>query len=431
MSFDASPITPRHIAIVGGGISGLAAAYLLAPVHRVTLVEAAPRLGGHARTVVAGRNGNQPVDTGFIVFNHINYPHLTAMFDALNVPTAKSEMSFGATIDGGRIEYGLQSLDALLANRSNLLKPQFLRMVADILKFIRRAETAATTPDMTIGDLMEGLKVGDWFRRYYLLPITGAIWSTSPEQILDFPAQTLVSFFRNHNLLQYGGQHQWHTVAGGSHEYVWRLERHLRSRGVHIRTATPVQAVERGPRGVTIRIKGEDPIQADDVIMACHSDDALRLLANPTPAERQALGMIRYQDNFAVLHCDPAQMPRKRAAWQSWVYKADHAKPNMGIGVTYWMNRLQNIDENDPLFVSLNPCDPVPDHLIYDATTFRHPVFDHDALRGQSMIGDIQGHNSTWFAGAYLRHGFHEDGFHSAVNVAEAIDRQTRVEVAA
>jgi len=424
MSFDAQPICPQRVAIIGGGISGLAAAYLLAPLHSVTLYEAAPRLGGHARTVIAGRHGDQPVDTGFIVFNYANYPYLTRMFMDLDVPVKPSDMSFGASVDDGRVEYALRNLRSLLGQPRNIARPGFLRMIRDITRFNARAEAAAISDDMTIDDLIADLKLGDWFQRYYLLPICGAIWSTSPGEIGSFPARTLVQFFRNHALMSAGGQHQWWTVDGGSIEYVRRLERLLRGRGVAIRAATPVASVVRNGVESTVHVAGKPPQIFDQVIFACHSDQALRLLAQPTPQETAVLGAIRYQDNHAVLHADTRLMPKRRACWSSWVYNADTTREAPAIGVTYWMNRLQGIPDNDPHFVTLNPLRDVAADKIYDSTLFRHPVFDRAAIRAQSALRQIQGDNNTWFAGAYTRHGFHEDGFASAVRIARQMDRQ-------
>ncbi|TDK48799.1 NAD(P)/FAD-dependent oxidoreductase [Antarcticimicrobium luteum] len=422
MSFHDERIKAQKVAIIGGGISGMAAAYQLAPHHSVTLYEAAQRLGGHARTVTAGRNGDQPVDTGFIVFNEANYPHLTAMFDALDVPTVNSDMSFGATIDNGRIEYGLKTLSALFAQRRNLLRPGFGRMLRDILRFNALAEPMAQDDSATVGELMDELKLGRWFQDYYLTPLCGAIWSTPTDRIRAFPARSLVQFFRNHALLSVRNQHQWKTVSGGSVEYVRRLEAHLRARGVAIRTGTPVQAVIRDGTTSTIRTGQAGGARFDQVIFACHSDDALRLLARPTTAERGALSNLTYQDNHMILHRDTGQMPRRRSVWSSWVYQSDASLSQDRIGVTYWMNRLQNIPERDPLFVSLNPARPVDERLIYDQTTFRHPVFDHAALRAQQALAGLQGQNNTWFAGAYTRHGFHEDGVLSAVRIARALE---------
>lgn len=424
MLIEAQPIRPQRIAIIGGGISGLAAAYLMAPHHAVTLFEAAPRLGGHARTVMAGRNRDQPVDTGFIVFNYANYPHLTRMFQDLDVPVVRSDMSFGASINDGQIEYGLRDLRALTAQRRNLLRPGFARMVHDILRFNNKAEAMAQDDGATIGELMRDLNLGEWFQRFYLMPLCGAIWSTAPADIRGFPARALIQFFRNHALLSTSGQHQWWTVDGGSVEYIRRLEHHLRGIGVAIRTGTPVQSVTRDGQTSTVETGAGPHAPFDHVIFACHSDQALRLLAQPTLQEQTALSAIRFQDNQMILHRDTTQMPHRKAVWSSWVYKAQLSRPEPAIGVTYWMNRLQNIPDRDPLFVSLNPSDPVHDHLIYDQKTFRHPVFDASALAAQRQLTQMQGQNNTWFAGAYTRHGFHEDGFASAARIARLMDRQ-------
>lgn len=424
MPFDITSRATQRIAIIGGGISGLAAAYLLSPQNTVTLYEAEPRLGGHARTVMAGLNRDQPVDTGFIVFNYANYPHLTRMFQDLSVPVAKSNMSFGATIDGGAVEYGLGDLTALLGQRRNLLRPGFMRMVRDIMTFNARAESASESGDMTTAELVRDLRLGPWFERYYLMPICGAIWSTPPDEVGAFPARSLVRFFRNHALLSASGQHQWWTVDGGSIEYVRRLEHRLIASGVRLLTGIPVKGVSRFGETATVHAMGCAPETFDQIIFACHSDQALRLLTDPAPEEARALSAIRYQDNRMILHRDARQMPKRRACWSSWVYKADTRHPQPAIGVTYWMNRLQNIPDSDPLFVTLNPCDPIPDALTYDTRTFRHPVFDHEALNAQQDLRKRQGQRNTWFAGAYTRHGFHEDGFASAVRVARALERQ-------
>lgn len=430
MSFDAAFVQRRRVAVVGAGVSGLAAAYHLADDHDVTLFEAEPRLGGHARTVMAGRRGDQPVDTGFIVFNHANYPNLTAMFDALSVPVQKSCMSFGATIDDGRVEYRLHDLAGLVAQKRNLVRPGYLRMLRDIMRFHAHAERAARDGSMTLADLVETLRLGRWFRDYYMLPICGAIWSTPPGQVGRFPARALVDFFRNHGLLGITGQHQWYTVRGGSREYVRRVEAHLAARGATIRTGCPVDAIVRDEAGVTIHARGAEA-RFDAVILAVHSDVALRMLQAPSPEEQAILSAVRYQDNRVVLHSDPAQMPRRRRAWASWVYRARTGEDAPHINVTYWMNRLQNIPHDDPLFVSLNPEREIPDHLVHDDTVFRHPVFDQAAFEAQARIGGIQGRNRTWFAGAWTGYGFHEDGFTSGLNAARAIREQRPEAVAA
>lgn len=409
----------RKIAIIGGGISGLSAAYYLSSKHCVTLFEAAPRLGGHARTVMAGKNRNQPVDTGFIVFNYATYPYLTRLFRELDVPVIKSEMSFCASIDDGKIEYGLNSLAAISAQKRNLVRPQFYKMVADILRFGKEAEAAATDDNKTIGELVDELGLGNWFRDNYLMPMCGAIWSTPVTDVDAFPAKSLVQFFRNHALLAGIGQHQWWTVKGGSIEYVSRLETALLARGCKIHTASPIEQVTRNKAGVSVVAQGQGCMEFDDVVFACHSDQALAILGpNATTAEKEALGAIRYQPNTAVLHCDDGQMPKRRSCWSSWAYRSQDG----GVGVTYWMNRLQSIPEHDPLFVTLNPTSPIPSDKIYDQVEFSHPIFDKAALQAQREIRGMQGRYNTWFAGAYNRHGFHEDGIASAMRIVRMIN---------
>lgn len=416
MPFETPP--SEHVAIIGAGISGLGAAYLLSRDHRVTLFEAAPRLGGHSRTVIAGRNGDQPVDTGFIVFNHHTYPHLLGMFNDLNVPTKPSNMSFGVSIDNGSLEYALRDLRSMAAQKRNLARPQFWRMLNDVIRFNRRALDAAQDPDLPLGDLLDGLNMGDWFRRYYLLPMAGAIWSSTPDQMASFPAKSLIQFFHNHALLT-PNTHQWYTVDGGSTQYVQRIAAAIRRAGADIRTAAQVRSVTRTPFGVTIRAEGGAPEIFDKVVFACHSDQALALLGDPTSKESSILGRIRYQENTAVLHSDIRQMPKRKRAWASWVYRSASSTPAPRIGITYWMNSLQGIDPRDPLFVSLNPAADIAEETIYDETTFAHPVFDRDAIRAQSELRAVQGRNRTWFCGAWTRYGFHEDGYASAVAVAE------------
>ena len=409
----------KKIAIVGGGISGLSAAYYLSANHDITLFEGAPRLGGHARTVLAGKNGNQPVDTGFIVFNYVTYPFLTRLFRDLGVPVMKSEMSFGASIDNGQLEYGLNSLRAIIAQKRNLLRPQYYKMIADIVRFGKRAEVAATDDEKTVGELVDELGLGRWFRDKYLMPMCGAIWSTPTDDVDSFPAKSLVQFFRNHALLAGQKEHQWWTVKGGSIEYVRRLEQALVGRGVDIRKSSPVSAVQRDSFGVTVHTSETTETRYDEIILACHSDQALAMLGpDASEAETNALSAIRYQPNKAVLHCDTNQMPKRRACWSSWAYRSQQGD----IGVTYWMNKLQNIPDEDPLFVTLNPSTEIPKAKIYDTVEYAHPVFDKAALRAQKSIREMQGYNRTWFAGAYNRNGFHEDGIASAMRIVRMIN---------
>jgi len=430
MPLDPHPTSRRRIAVIGGGISGLGAAHLLAGTHEVTVIEAEPRLGGHARTIHVGPTG-QPVDTGFIVFNRANYPHLVRLFDELDVPVVKSTMSFGASIAGGRIEYGLKDFGTLFSQPRNAFDPRFLRMVRDIFRFNARASRAASDPAMTIRDFLKRLGTGNYFRDYYLLPLSGAIWSTPKQGIMDFPARAMVRFFENHALLTYSGQHQWWTVEGGSVAYVRRLEASLRTRGVAIRAGTPVQAVRRTMTGPEVKMPGGGWERFDEVIFATHSDDTLRLLTDPTRAEAAALGAIRYQPNRVVLHSDPSVMPRRRRCWSSWNYAEAQEEPGEQIELTYWMNSLQPIPEEIPAFVTLNSRRAIDERLIHDECTLRHPVYDLGALAAQADMVRLNGRENTWFCGAWMGHGFHEDGLRSAVDVAQAIRGRSPANMAA
>ncbi len=420
MPFDIAKGAPQRIAIVGGGISGLACAWVLSRHHQVTLYEEANRLGGHARTVLAGKQGDQPVDTGFIVFNHVNYPHLTAMFRDLDVPIAKSDMSFGVSLDAGRMEYALRSGNALFGQRRNILDPRFHLMIRDILRFNAGAEAeVAAAPDLTISMLIERMGLGARFRDHYLFPFCGAIWSTPDHDIGAFPARALVRFMRNHGLLSRGQHHQWWTVEGGSIRYVERLAAALLRAGVDLRSGALVRAVTRSSGMIALRAEGAEAEIFDHVILATHADQALAMLSDADETERAALSAIRFQPNHAVLHADPSVMPRRRRCWSSWVSRSNAGRA--GVAVTYWMNRLQNIPDDDALFVTLNESDGIDPRLIYDQVTFRHPVFDLAALDAQAKVAAMQGNRNTWFAGAWLRNGFHEDGFASAQRIARRL----------
>lgn len=423
MPFEAAAKPLKKIAVIGAGISGMGAAHMLAQSHHVTLIEAEHRLGGHARTIIAGKRGDQPVDTGFIVFNYANYPHLAALFAQLDVPVTKSNMSFAASLSGGGMEYALNSLDTLFAQRKNLLNPRFLRMIRDILHFNKNAlRLSQADPSMTIAGLLQRLGTGDYFRDYYLLPFSGAIWSTPTQQIMDFPAHAMMRFFDNHALLSHTGQHQWYTVQGGSQSYVSRLEAALRAQGADIRLGAPVQAVRRHPAGVEVKLDGAEWENFDEVVFATHSDDSLRMLADPTAEERAALGAIAYQPNDIVLHADPTIMPKRRKVWASWNYTEQADKSLDRIDLTYWMNSLQPIPHDDPHFVTLNSTRPINEALIYDQVTLRHPVYDVAALAAQKQVQAFNGRNKTWFCGAWMKNGFHEDGLGSAVDVAERLN---------
>ena len=415
------PIRPKKIAVIGGGISGLGAAYILSNTYQVTLFEAENRLGGHARTVFAGKNGNQAVDTGFIVFNHPNYPELSQLFSELNVPIVESDMSFGASLKDGNIEYALRNFDAIFAQRKNVLNPRFVKMVWDINRFNTIGLTVADDESLTIGQFLQRLKTGDWFRDYYLLPLSGAIWSTPTEKILDFPAYAMLQFFKNHALLSRSGQHQWYTVKGGSREYVNRLENVLAQKQVEIRVKTPVASVTRHQNGVVVKTYSCEPQTFDEVVFATHSDDTLSLLSDPSKIEQRNLNSIKYQNNDVVLHSDVNVMPKLHKCWSSWVYTERKDKNIDKIDLTYWMNSLQPIPLDDPLFVTLNSTHNIDQNQIYDQVTMRHPVYDAGVLSAQKDLSLNNGHNRTWFSGAWMKNGFHEDGLSSGLDVARSI----------
>ncbi|RCL80297.1 MAG: FAD-dependent oxidoreductase [Rhodobacteraceae bacterium] len=421
MTFQKMPIPRKKIAIIGGGISGLGAAYALSKTYQVTLYEAENRLGGHARTILSGKNGQQPVDTGFIVFNYPNYPELSQLFAELNVPVAKSDMSFGASLKNGKIEYALRNFDAIFAQRKNVLNPQFMKMVWDINRFNTIGLTVADDESLTIGQFLKRLKTGDWFRDYYLLPLSGAIWSTPTEKILDFPAYAMLQFFKNHALLSRSGQHQWYTVKGGSREYVSRLENALVQNQVEIRLNTPVASVTRHTANIVIKTYSSEPQTFDEVVFATHSDDTLAILSDPSKMEERSLASIKYQNNDVVLHADVSVMPKLYKCWSSWVYTEREDKSTDKIDLTYWMNSLQPIPLNDPLFVTLNSTRNIDQNKIYDQVTMRHPVYDLGVLSAQKDISMNNGQNRTWFSGAWMKNGFHEDGLSSGLDVARSI----------
>lgn len=408
----------KKIAIIGSGISGLGAASLLHPHHDITVYEKNSYIGGHSRTVeVKTDNGVIPVDTGFIVFNYRNYPLLTRLFAHLQVPVAKSEMSFGASIQDGWLEYGTQHLHNMFAQKHNLLRPAYWRMIVDILRFNATAKRFAdSAPSVTLGECLDALRMGPWFRNYFLLAVGGAIWSTPPEQMLKFPARTFIRFFDNHGLLTVNNQPQWYTVEGGSREYVKRLTEPFTDR---IRLSTGVRKVMRSQEGVTVIDDRGHNDAFDEAVFACHADQALTMMEQPDAAEHAILSAFTYQPNRIVLHSDTSFMPRRKAAWASWVYISEQPKDKKPrVCLSYWMNNLQPLKTSRPLIVTLNPGREPRADLVHDEYIFEHPVFDEAAIRHQSEIERIQGKNRFWFCGAYQRYGFHEDGLGSAVAMA-------------
>lgn len=409
------------IAIIGAGISGLGAAYLLGRTHEITVYEKNDYAGGHSRTVEVGTPGGTapiPVDTGFIVFNNWNYPHLLGLFETLHVPFHKSSMSFGVSIQDGWLEY---ASGGLLAQKRNLLRPSYWRMIADILRFNRQALAyIEKDPSITLRQCLAELGMGAWFRQYYILAMGASIWSCPIETILEFPARTFLRFFKNHGLLSINHRPQWYTVTGGSREYVSRLIASFPETTIKLdAAAASVTVAEKGMLAVEDQ-NGETKI-FDHVIFACHADEALDILRNPTARQAEVIGAFRYQENKIVLHGDISFMPRRKKCWASWVYLSEGREDkNAAVSLSYWMNNLQGLDPDHPLIVTLNPGRQPDPERVYDTHVFTHPVFDRPAIEAQEKIPAIQGENNIWFCGAYQRYGFHEDGLLSAVNVAKA-----------
>lgn len=411
-----------RIAIVGTGISGMASAYLAHRAgHDITVYEASSVIGGHTRTKDIIYDGVPiAVDTGFIVFNEPNYPNLVGFFKHLGVKTHASDMSFAISVNRGQFEWGARSVNAVFGQRSNLVRPGFYRMIRDVMRFNREAlALAEPSPDMTLGQLLDALHLGEDFRRYYILPMGGAIWSAPTDTMLEFPAHSFVRFFKNHGLLSFTGQHQWYTVTGGSKQYVAKVTAPYRDR---IRAGCAVTRITRDAEGVTVSDSHGTNERYDQVIFACHADQTLRLLSDATDAERAILGVFHYQRNIAYLHRDTSVMPKRKHCWASWVYRMDgKAGEADGIEVSYWMNLLQTIDLRHPLFVTLNPAQAIPDELVFDRHEFEHPIFTNETAHAQRELPSLQGQRHSWFCGAYTRYGFHEDGIMSAVAVARGL----------
>ena len=412
----------KKVAIIGSGISGLAAAYLLNNHYDIRVYEQNRYIGGHSRTVtVHTDDGEIPVDTGFIVYNRENYPNLTALFERLEVPALKSNMSFGVSINNGWLEYGSQTLNNVFAQRRNLLNPGFLRLLSHILRFNAASRRAINqgqlNREISLQEYLAQHRLGEWFTNYYLLAMGAAIWSTPLKEMHHFPAHTFVRFFYNHGLLYTGGQPQWYSVEGGSQAYVKRLIHSFKDK---IRPGCGVKAIRRFDHQVEIRDDQGGRERFDHVIMATHSDQALGMLEQPTATEQSLLGRIRWQKNDMVLHSDPSFMPRSRRAWSSWVYLSEKGKDNgQAISLSYWMNNLQKLPTTTPVIVTLNP-GREPAH-VHDRYQFAHPLFDADALEAQQQLKAMQGQHHTWYTGAWMGHGFHEDGINSAIEVARAL----------
>ncbi|HJV01146.1 MAG TPA: FAD-dependent oxidoreductase [Burkholderiaceae bacterium] len=413
----------KRIAIIGSGIAGLASAYFLRHQHDVVLFEAADYLGGHTHTVDVTLEGRtHGVDTGFLVYNERTYPNLVALFRDLDVATIGSDMSFGVSMEDGALEWAGSNLDTVFAQRANLGSPAFLRMLWDILHFNRNAERflqLAEQAGLTLGQLLQQQGYGERFRDAYLLPMAAAIWSSSPNDILRFPAATFLRFCLNHALLQISDRPQWRTVAGGARQYVDKIAATLPD----VRLRTPVQAVRRDADGVRVISGGADAERFDAVVFATHAPTTLALLQDASETERAILGAVRYQPNTAYLHTDARLMPRRRKVWSAWNYLAGAQQAGQRpVCVSYWLNQLQALPFAAPVIVTLNPHLPPAEDQLLARFEYDHPIMDQATVRAQRQLAQIQGGGGAWYAGAWTGYGFHEDGLKSALRIAAAFN---------
>jgi predicted NAD/FAD-binding protein len=414
-------IGAKRIAVVGGGIAGLSAAWLLSQRHQVTLFEADHRLGGHANTIEApGPRGPVPVDTGFIVYNAPNYPNFTALLDWLGVESQPADMALSVSLDDGAFEYSSFGALGLFAQKRNLFSARFWAMLRDVTRFYRQGPkdlAGLEAPLTSLSDYLAQKGYCQAFRDDHLLPQAAAIWSTPLAAIGSYPAAALIRFFQNHGMMSVFGRGAWRTVTGGSRAYVRALSEAFRG---EVRAGARVSVVRREAGGVALHSRGGAVDRFDAVVIATHGDTALKLLDAPSPEERRLLSAFRYSRNLAVLHTDAALMPRRRQAWTSWNHIGRRADPEAGC-VTYWMNRLQSLKAGPDLFVTLNPTREIAPEAVIRTEVYEHPLFDAGALAAQAELWTLQGGRQTWFCGSYFGHGFHEDALQSGLAVAEQL----------
>jgi predicted NAD/FAD-binding protein len=408
-----------NIAVVGTGISGLSAAWLLSQRHQVTLFEAEARAGGHSHTVdTPSPGGRIAVDTGFIVYNEATYPNLTALFAHLGTPTKPSDMSFSVSLDDGDLEYSGSGLAGVFAQKRNALDPRFWAMLRDTLRFYRNApRDLPMLGAATLGQYLDAGGYGEAFRADHLYPMAAAVWSLPARKVAEYPAAAFVSFCQNHGLLQIVGRPSWRTVDGGARVYVEALCAPLKGR---LRLAHPVRTIRRQRAGVVIRTDRVEEL-FDQVVISAHADQALAMLSDPTPQEREILGAFQYSRNEAILHADAALMPRRRKVWSSWNYAARRGDPAAPVSVTYWMNALQGLPASAPRFVTLNPIVRPRADLVLQRQICEHPIFNAEAVAAQDRLWSLQGRGGVWYCGAYFGAGFHEDGLQAGLAAAEAL----------
>lgn len=409
-----------RIAVIGSGISGLSAAWLLSKTHDVTIFEKCDHIGGHSNTRnVTTASGNIPVDTGFIVYNEKNYPNLTAFFKHLDVPTSESSMSFAYSVDRGRYEYGSGRWSDLFGQPKNIVSLRHWQLLKDIKRFFAEAQSRVETypASISMGDFLRAEQYSEAFVEDHILPMAGAIWSSPAETMEGFPARSFLEFYSNHGLLQVYERPQWRSVLGGSKEYVRRI---LENSAVRVVGNAEIASIKRNPAGVRITQRDGSVEAFDQVVLACHADTAYALLSDRDPLEEAVLSNFRYSDNRVVLHTDASHMPKRRKVWSSWNYMRETANGDQA-SVTYWMNSLQSLGTDQDIFVTVNPGHEIDPDSIHYETSCHHPVLDGPAVDAQQVLWELQGRHRTWFCGSYFGYGFHEDGLQSGLAVAEQL----------
>jgi uncharacterized protein len=414
-----------EVAVVGSGISGLSAAWLLSKRHHVTLYETDSRIGGHSNTVDVG---SVAVDTGFIVYNEATYPNFSALLVHLGVATVPTKMTFAVSLDDGRLEYSGTGLAGLFAQPRNIVSPRFWGMLRELVRFYREASLAAENMgDMSLDAYLDSCGYGTAFREDHLYPMAAAIWSTPAAEIGEYPARAFIRFCENHGLLKLTNRPLWRTLVGGSRAYVEKIAKAI----PEIRTNTSVLAVRRHRDGVEIVSRGGEVRRFDQIVLATHADQALEMLADPTAEEERLLGAFDYCANSAVLHSDATLMPQRRRVWSSWNYMSGDRGNSRRLAVSYWMNRLQALPNAKPIFLTLNAHRQIHKESILYTTDYTHPIFNARAMKAQSQLWSLQGQRNTWFCGGYFGAGFHEDGLQAGLAVAEALGGSRRPWIAA